>query len=160
MMKFIKNPAVYAIITYCILYITSLLTFGNEIVKNIVDYGVLTVSLLFFWKWFPNSLEAFKSGGVEPKFRLSLGLALTALALAAQRLWIIIVNQVGVADWISREAVSSFIGSWFIGAMLLCLSVDSTEEGIIPHLKWYYTSVLLFFGAIIGFILSRLFFSF
>lgn len=158
MINFLKNPAVYAIITYCILYLTSLFTFGIENVKNIVDYGVLIVSLLFFWKWFPNSLEAFKAGGNKPKFRLSLGLALTALALAAQRFWIIIVNQMGVPEWISRETVSSFIGSWFIGAMLLCLSVDSTEDGILPHLKWYYTIVLLSFGVIIGFVVSNLFF--
>lgn len=154
-MNFLRNPAIYAMITYCILYITSLLTFGNENVKNIIDCIVLAVSLLFFWKWFPNSLEAFRSVGTMPKFRLSLGLALTALGLATQRIWIIIVNQIGVPDWISAEAVSSFIGSWFIGAMLLCLSVDSREEGIFPHLKWYYTVVLISFGVIIGFLFSK-----
>lgn len=151
----IKNPAVYAVIAYCLLYLTSAVTFGNDIIKIAVDYGVLGVSLIFFWRWFPNSLEAFKSGGIERKFRLSLGLALTAATLAAQRLWIIIVNQVGVADWINKEMVSSFIGSWFIGAMLLCLSVDGPEDDLATHLRWYYRTIFVGFGVIIGFLLSR-----
>ena len=155
---FFKNPAIYAIIVYCFLYITSVFTLGNDIVKNTVDYGVVAVSLQFFWKWFPNSLDAFKSGGTERKFRLSLGLALTALALATQRIWIIIINQVGVVDWINRDAVSSFIGSWFIGAMLLCLSVDTPDDNLVPHLRWYYRAVLVGFGVILGFVVAKILF--
>lgn len=153
-----KNPAVYAIITYCLLFISSILTFGTETVKDLIDYVVLGVSLLFFFKWFPNAWEAFKSGGAERKFRLSLGLSLMAAGLAGQRIWIIIVNQIGVADWMNRDAVSAFIGSWFAGAMLLCLSIDSPEDGIIPQLKWYYTTVVLGFVFVLGFLLARMVF--
>lgn len=158
MNSFLKNPAVYAIIAYCLLFATSAITFGSESVKNLIDYIVVGVSLLFFFKWLPNAWEAFKSGGTERKFRLSLGLALVAAGLAGQRIWIIIVNQIGVADWVDKNAVSAFIGSWFAGAMLLCLSIDSPEEGIVPHLKWYYTFILIGFGSIAGFTLARIIF--
>lgn len=158
MNKFLKNPAVYAILSYCLLFITSIYVLGSDPIKNLIDYGVLSVSLLFFFKWLPNAWEAFKSGGAERKFRLSLGLSLIAATLAGQRIWIIIVNQIGVVDWINKDAVSAFIGSWFVGAMLLCLSIDSPNDGLIPQLKWYYTSILIGFGAIAGFVIAKIFF--
>lgn len=158
MKDLIKNPAVYAIIAYCLLFAFSAYTFGAESVKNMIDYVVAGVSLLFFFKWWPNTWEAFKSGGIQRKFRLSLGLSLIAAGLAGQRIWIIIVNQLGIPDWIDRNAVSGFIGSWFIGAMLLCLSIDSPEEAFGTHLKWYYRFILIGFGSVAGFIVARIFF--
>jgi len=160
MKEFYKNPAVYAIIAYCLLFIVSAFAFGAESVKNMIDYIVVGVSLLFFYKWWPNTWEALKSGGTQRKFRLSLGLSLVAAGLAGQRIWIIIVNQFEwlVADWVDRSAVSGFIGSWFVGAMLLCLSVDSPEDGILAHLKWYYRYVILGVVFAIGFIVARILF--
>lgn len=158
MKELFKNPAVYAIIAYCLLFIFSAITFGAESIKNMIDYVVVAVSLLFFFKWWPNTWEAFKGGGIQRKFRLSLGLSLIAAGLAGQRIWIIIINQVGIPNWIDRNAVSAFIGSWFIGAMLLCLSIDSPEEDISTHLKWYYRLILIGFGSVAGFIVARILF--
>lgn len=155
----LKNPAVYAVLAYCLLFMTSIWVFGSIPVKSLIDYGVLSVSLLFFFKWLPNAWEAFKSGGKERKFRLSLGLALMAAGLAGQRIWIIIVNQVGIPDIIDKDAISAFIGSWFAASMLLCLSIDTSEDGLVSQLKWYYTAIVLGFGAILGFFVATVFFS-
>lgn len=159
MNEVVKYPALYAALAaflYCLLYVTSTIALGTDIVKHIVDYGVLSVSLFFFWKWFPNSFDAFKLGGIERKARLSMGLSLTALALAAQRLWIIIISQVGVAEWINREAISSFFGSWFIGSILLCLSVDISDEDLAPQIKWYFRFILICIGAVLTFVALQL----
>lgn len=160
MKEFFKNPAVYAIIAYCLLFIFSAFTFGAESIKTMIDYVVVAVSLLFFFKWWPNTWEAFKGGGIQRKFRLSLGLSLIAAGLAGQRIWIILVNNphIIIPDWVDKNAVSGFIGSWFIGAMLLCLSIDSPDEGITTHLKWYYRFILIGFGSVAGFIVARLLF--
>lgn len=159
MKELFKNPAVYAIIAYCLLFISSTFAFGAEPVKNTIDYFVVGISLLFFYKWWPNTWEAFKGGGIQRKYRLSLGLSLIAAALAVQRIWIIIVNQFSIPDWLDKNAVSGFIGSWFIGAMLLCLSIDSPEDGLIPQLKWYYRFIIIgLVGSIIGFLTARFLF--
>lgn len=157
-MNFIfKNPAVYAILAYCLLFISSIFVIGATPVKDFIDYAVLSVALYFLFKWLPNAWEAFKSGGNERKFRLSLGLVLMAAGLVGQRIWIIIVNQVGIEDWVSRDAVSAFIGSWFVGSLLLKLSIDTPEEGLIPQLKVYYTTIAIGFGAVLGFLVARIF---
>ena len=157
-MAFFKNPAIWVILSYCVLYFFSSSTIGATEVKYVVDYGVLCVALMFFFSWLPNTFEAFRSGGIQRKFRLSLGLALLAAGLAGQRLWIIILNQVGIADWVSRDMVSGFTASWLAAGMLLCLSIDTREEGLIPHLKFYYTGILICFGIVIGFIGARIIF--
>lgn len=160
MKELFKNPAVYAIIAYCLLFIASAFAFGAESVKNMIDYIVVAFALLFFYKWWPNTWEAFKGGGLQRKFRLSLGLSLIAAGLAGQRIWIIIVNQFEwmIADWVNRSAISGFIGSWFIGAILLCLSVDSPDDGIMSHLKWYYRYIFIGFVFSVGFIVARILF--
>lgn len=159
MKELFKNPAIYAVLAYCLLFAASVFSFGADVVKNTIDYIVVAISLIFFYKWWPNTIEAFKSGGVQRKFRLSLGLSLIAAGLAGQRIWIIIVNQLGVPDWIDRNAVSGFIGSWFIGAMLLCLSIDSPEDGLMPHMKWYYRTIVIgLIGSALGFIVAKVFF--
>lgn len=159
MKEFLKNPAVFAIIAYCLLFVASIFAFGSESVKNTIDYIVVAVSLIFFYKWWPNTWEAFKGGGIQRKFRLSLGLSLVAAGLAGQRIWIIVVNQIGVPDWIDRSAMSGFIGSWFIGAMLLCLSIDTPEDGILPQIKWYYKYLFIgFICSVVGFLVARILF--
>lgn len=158
MKEFFKNPAIYAVIAYLLLFLFSTLTLGAESVKNTIDYIVVGASLLFLYRWWPNTWEAFKSGGLQRKFRLSLGLSLIAAGLAGQRIWIIIVNQIGIPDWIDKNAVSGFIGSWFFGAILLCLSIDSPEDNLFPNLKWYYRIILIGFGSIAGFIAAKIFF--
>lgn len=159
-MSITKNPAVYVILAYCLLFFATLFTFGADNTKIIVDSLVLGISLLFCYKWSSTAWEAFNLGGVEKKFRLSLGLFLLAAGLAAQRIWIILTNT--AADWVSwldRDTVSAFIGSWWIGAIVLCLSIDSPEDSLAPSLKWYYTYVLIALGVVIGFFLYPLFFS-
>jgi len=156
--ELLRNPAVYAILAYILLFLTSVWAFGAEPIKNTIDYVVVGFSLLFFYKWWPNTWEAFRSGGIEKKFRLSLGLSLMAAGLAGQRIWIIIINQFGAPEWIDRNLVSGFIGSWFVGAILLCLSIDSAEDGLFTHLKGYYTTILIGLGTIAGFVIAKVFF--
>lgn len=158
MKELLKNPAVYAIFAYVLLFLASVWAFGAEPIKNTIDYVVVGFSLLFFYKWWPNTWEAFRSGGIERKFRLSLGLSLMAAGLAGQRIWIIIINQFGAPDWIDRNMVSGFIGSWFIGAILLCLSIDSPDDSILPHMRKYYTMIILGLGTVAGFAIAKLFF--
>lgn len=158
MNSFFRNPAVYAILAYCLLFITSISVIGATPVKDFIDYTVLSVALYFIFKWLPNAWEAFKSGGSQRKFRLSLGLVLMAMGLAGQRIWIIIANQVGVEDWVNRDAISAFIGSWLVGSLLLKLSIDTPEEGLVPQLKIYYTTIAVGFGAVGGFMIAKFFF--
>lgn len=152
-MNLLKNPAVYVILAYCLLFFLTLFTFGSTGTKAIIDYIVLGISLLFCYKWSPMAWEALKLGGVEKKFRLSLGLFLLAAGLAAQRVWIILVNQTDWAGWFDKDTMSAFIASWWIGAIVLCLSIDSPEDSLAPSLKWYYTYILIAFGIVIGFFL-------
>lgn len=159
MISFIRNPLVYAFIAFTLLFTASIPVLGSEFVKNFIDYGVLAASLALFFKWFTNTVEAFNTGGNSPKARLSLGIALIAAGLAAQRIWIIIVNQIGIAPWVDRQAVSSYTAAWLLLAILFILSVDSPNEGILPHLKWFYGVVGVCFGVILGFGLSQAFFS-
>lgn len=159
MISFLRNPLVYAFIVFTALFVVAIPIFGSESVKNLVDYGVLGAALALFFKWFSNTVEAFETGGNTPKSRLSLGIALIAAGLAGQRIWIIIVNQIGIADWVDRQAVSSYTATWLLLAILFILSVDSPEEGILPHLKWFYGVIGVCFGIILGFAASQLFFS-
>lgn len=152
-MNVLKNPAIYVIFAYLALFAVTLLTFGSTGTKAIVDYIVLGISLLFCYKWSSTAWEALKFGGIEKKFRLSLGLFLLAAGLAAQRVWIILVNQTNWVAWLDRDIVSAFIASWWIGAIVLCLSIDSPEDSLAPNLKWYYTYMLIAFGIVIGFFL-------
>lgn len=158
MIAFLKNPAILVVISYCFLYFFSATAIGATEVKTVIDYAVLCVALMFFFSWIPNTFEAFKSGGIQRKFRLSLGLALLAAGLAGQRFWVIIINQVGIADWVSRDMVGGFIASWLAAGMLLCLSIDTREDGLVPHLKFYYTGLLITFGVVLGFIAGKLLF--
>lgn len=152
-MKLLKNPAIYVVVAYCLLFLATLLTFGSTTTKSIIDYIVLSISLLFCYKWSSTAWEAFKFGGIEKKFRLSLGLFLLAAGLAAQRVWIILTNQTDWVKWLDKDTMSAFIASWWIGAIVLCLSIESPEDSFAPNLKWYYTYILIAFGIVIGFFL-------
>lgn len=158
MVAFFKNPAIWVVLSYCALYFFSAATIGATEVKAVVDYGVLCIALMFFFSWLPNTFEAFQSGGNLKKFRLALGLALLAAGLAGQRFWIIIINQVGVADWVSRDMISGFTASWLAAGMLLCLSIDAKEEGLVPHLKFYYTGIVGAVCLVIGFLGAKVLF--
>lgn len=157
-MNMFKNAAIWVAISYTALYFFAGWAIGPTEVKNTIDYGVLLIALAFFFSWLPNTLEAFRSGGGERRFRLSLGLALLAAGLAGQRLWIIILNQVGIADWMSKDLISGLTASWLAGGMLLCLSIDAKEDGLVPHLRFYYTGIIAGACLVIGFVAARILF--
>lgn len=152
MTEIIKNQATWAALAYTFLYFFASFFIGAEQVRNVIDYGVLIVSGIFLASWLPTVIEAYKSGGIERKYRLALGLALLAAGLMGQRVWIIIVNQIGIQDWVSRDMVSGFIGSWLAAGVLLCLSIDAKQEGMVPHLKFYYTGIVAGVCLVVGFI--------
>lgn len=158
MTALLRNPLVYAFISFTLLFTISIPVFGSGFVKDFIDYGVLAASLALFFKWFSNTVEAFNSGGNSPKSRLSLGIALIAAGLSAQRAWIIISDKIILAHWVDRQAISSYVVAWLLLAILFILSVDSPEEEIFPHLKWFYGIVGVCFGIIAGFATSRLLF--
>jgi hypothetical protein len=152
MTAIIKNQATWAALAYTFLYFFASFFIGAEQVRNVIDYGVLIVSGIFLASWLPTVIEAYKSGGIEKKYRLALGLALLAAGLMGQRAWIIIVNQVGIENWVSKDLVSGFVGSWLAAGILLCLSIDAKQEGMVPHLKFYYTGIVAGVCLVIGFI--------
>lgn len=158
MAALLKNPAIWVAISYTFLYFFSSVFVGPSEIKNIVDFGVLAIAGMFLASWIPTTLEALKSGGAERKYRLALGLALLAAGLLGQRVWVIIINQIGLHPWISREMVSGFVASWLAAGMLLCLSIDAKQEGLVPHLKIYYTGIIGGVCLVIGFLVAKLFF--
>lgn len=153
-----KNPVTYAVLAYTFLYFFASFFIGSADVKNVVDFGVLIVAGMFFASWLPTTIEAFKSGGAARKYRLALGLASLALGLMGQRVWVIIVNQIGLADWVSRDMVSGYVASFLALGMLLCLSVDAKEEGLVPHLKAYYIGIVGGVCLVVGFVAAKLVF--
>jgi hypothetical protein len=158
MIAIIKNQATWAALAYVFLYFFASIFIGAEEVRNFIDYGVLIVTGMFLASWLPTVIEAYKNGGIERKYRLALGLALLAAGLLGQRVWIIIVNQIGIYDWVSRDMVSGFVGSWLTAGMLLCLSIDAKEDGMVPHLKRYYTGIVAGVCLVVGFIARGLLF--
>lgn len=159
MATFLNNPALWVVISYTFVYFFSAFTIGIEGIKTAVDFIILIISFFFLATWLPNTFEAFKSGGNKRKFRLALGLALLAAGLAGQRFWILIANLVGIAPWVNAELVSGYIASWLAAGMLLCLSIDAKEDGLVPHLRHYYTGLVGFVCFALGFLANKLLFS-
>lgn len=159
MLSVIYNPALWVVFSYTFVYFFSAFALGVEGIKTTVDFTILIISFFFLATWLPNTFEAFKSGGNKRKFRLALGLALLAAGLAGQRFWILVIDLIGVDPWINTELVSGYIASWLAAGMLLCLSIDAKEDGLVPHLRHYYTGLVGFVCFALGFLVCKILFS-